>query len=530
MSNAKLLAISVERFKSFQEPTRIDLAPVTVILGRNNSGKSSLIQSLLLLKQTLADPRADVMLKHEGVVDALNLRELTFGWPSAGERVAGPTITIEWESEVNAKDILEQPKPPDLANLAKHSEVTWLENPPESILLRTKLTIEAEEIDGAATISMLHLESIYHSASTTTSLRVSMQDGHTTCTWNGKHASSIDVEFDHFIPYLRINRSNLGSRDKQRAWHNAYLVLFAGPLADLKKSLVELQYLGSGREPSPSLYRTKAAPNELGVNGEFAAHLLHRRASDVVHFLPLPEITSESPCIPDLVLASPLVNAVNTILSGLSVNANVRVEDVKDVGFRLMFGDASIVHVGRGLGYLLPLVELGLFADPLRFSGEAINIPRHEYEKMCCSYTQIALEEPEAHLHPKVASRLAHWIVSLALSNRRVIVETHSDHLVRRLRGLAARSGKGSEFEQWLLANVVVLSVEQDAEGRSTVSSSRLTSDGSVGEIWPVDFMDEATDEESAIYYAKLDKDSDGSPASGINWLDGNEPEIAEEP
>ena len=145
-------------------------------------------------------------------------------------------------------------------------------------------------------------------------------------------------------------------------------------------------------------------------------------------------------------------------------------------------------------------------------------------------FTHIALEEPEAHLHPKVASRLAHWLVSLAMSNRRLLVETHSDHLVRRLRGLAARAGRGSELETWLLANVIVLSVEQD-DGRSTVTASRLTAEGGVGEIWPADFMDEATDEESAIYYAKLDKDeSQESIASQVEMIAGEEPESDEAP
>ena len=79
MSRAKLLAIEVERFKSFDKRTRVELAPLTVVLGRNNSGKSSLIQALLLLKQTLADVRPNVVLKLDGAVEAFNLRELTFG-------------------------------------------------------------------------------------------------------------------------------------------------------------------------------------------------------------------------------------------------------------------------------------------------------------------------------------------------------------------------------------------------------------------------------------------------------------------
>src|ERR1700755_3713460 len=80
MSNAKLLAVTVERFKSFAHSTRVELAPLTIILGRNNSGKSTLIQSLLSLKQTLRDVNPEVMLQLEGTVDAFHLRELTFGW------------------------------------------------------------------------------------------------------------------------------------------------------------------------------------------------------------------------------------------------------------------------------------------------------------------------------------------------------------------------------------------------------------------------------------------------------------------
>jgi hypothetical protein len=44
---------SLTNFKSFKGKTEIDLAPITVLAGANSSGKSTIIQSLLLLKQTL---------------------------------------------------------------------------------------------------------------------------------------------------------------------------------------------------------------------------------------------------------------------------------------------------------------------------------------------------------------------------------------------------------------------------------------------------------------------------------------------
>ena len=102
-------------------------------------------------------------------------------------------------------------------------------------------------------------------------------------------------------------------------------------------------------------------------------------------------------------------------------------------------------------------------------------------------------------------TRLAHWLVALAMAGRRFIVETHSDHFVRRLRGLAARARSGDELDLWLKENVSVLQVEQDAQGRSTVQASALTSEGGL-EHWPEDFMDEATNEERAIYDAAIEK------------------------
>jgi len=46
-------AITVSGFKSLSRPTRIELRPLTILAGANSPGKSSIVQPLLLLKQTL---------------------------------------------------------------------------------------------------------------------------------------------------------------------------------------------------------------------------------------------------------------------------------------------------------------------------------------------------------------------------------------------------------------------------------------------------------------------------------------------
>lgn len=48
-----LRKISIEGFKCFKTKVDIDFAPITLFIGPNNSGKSSVLQSLLLLKQTV---------------------------------------------------------------------------------------------------------------------------------------------------------------------------------------------------------------------------------------------------------------------------------------------------------------------------------------------------------------------------------------------------------------------------------------------------------------------------------------------
>jgi len=497
--------VTLEGFKSYATRVTVPFAPLTVLLGRNNGGKSSIIQSLLLLKQTLADPRSEVPIRLEGDVSALSLRELTWGWPAAGPGVRGPVFEISWESTIDVEAAQRAAGQPNLKYLSKHAGIFVEGWPTSGTLYRSVLRIVTAEWSGTTVIEQIRLTS--PGCPGEPSLEIWNTVGSALCFWRDEPAEAIDVEYDHFIPYLHIDRRQVGSRDRQRAWYNAYLFLWAQPLESLKRILGDLQYLGSTRTPPPGLYPpVTVAPREMGISGEYAAQILHRRQRDVVRYLPALDLVNGTVVIPETVRARGLVDAVNEVLESLSIRAPLRVDEIREVGFRLLFGQASLQHVGRGLTYLLPFLELGLLADPYRSQDQPSDLPRVMYQAECGAYAHIAVEEPEAHLHPKVESRLAHWMVSLAMSNRQILVETHSDHLVRRLRGLVARAGAGSELERWLLANVLILEVAQDAEGRSTVQESHLTAGGRIGEHWPEDFMDESSQEDSAIFYAALDK------------------------
>ena len=48
-----ITSISLEKYKSFKNSTTIDLKPLTILCGVNSSGKSSVLKSLLMMKQTV---------------------------------------------------------------------------------------------------------------------------------------------------------------------------------------------------------------------------------------------------------------------------------------------------------------------------------------------------------------------------------------------------------------------------------------------------------------------------------------------
>ena len=73
--------IGIENFKAFGKMQRIPLKPITLLYGPNSSGKSSLMQSLLMLKQTLEESGDDkiVLLPKGNLVDLGGYQEFING-------------------------------------------------------------------------------------------------------------------------------------------------------------------------------------------------------------------------------------------------------------------------------------------------------------------------------------------------------------------------------------------------------------------------------------------------------------------
>jgi hypothetical protein len=499
MAAARIKQVRLRNFKSFgAEEQTVDLHPLTALIGRNNSGKSTVIQSLLLLKQTLEDPRPEVELSLQGqYLRAASLRELTHGWPE-GESWSGPEITLRWEFTPTEKTfqrfVAAEP-------WFKGTPVEWLlkSDTLEHLERRTPFDVEMAlrftERESVVLADRISLNCTLPGPEDQCRMDVSRDVRQKPLlSWRGR-VGSLSVTLEHFIPHpISTDPEDLNGR----SLHVAFGVLYAEPLRALKQNLSAISYIGANREEAPPYYAkpTSLPTRNILPTGGNTPELLYARQADRTHLAHLPALEQDQPFeLIERVAARPLKEVTNEILRYLGIHTSISFQDVQQLGlFRLLFGRASINHVGRGIGHVLPVLVAGLLADPLLGDRDTdAEMPLADYLDRCAFAPCLALEEIESHLHPKAQTRLAHVMLALALSGRQLIVETHSDHLIRRLRGLVARSAPDSETERWLLENVGIVEVEQTEAGVAVLRQEKLTREGSI-DRWRADFMDEATD------------------------------------
>jgi hypothetical protein len=106
----------------------------------------------------------------------------------------------------------------------------------------------------------------------------------------------------------------------------------------------------------------------------------------------------------------------------------------------------------------------------------------------------LLFEQPELHLHPDVQAALGDFFLALSRSGRQLIVETHSEYLVNRLRRRAAEG-------QPDVTDLARLFFFQRRDGRSEVTPGVIGANGSMPK-WPRGFFDTAAREIEAIAFA----------------------------
>jgi len=290
-----------------------------------------------------------------------------------------------------------------------------------------------------------------------------------------------DVAFSHFLPNYLIQQTET---DESRGREPERLLLdaiFRIPLADLRIQLDKnLKYLGPLREEPRRAYLHSGSPfPEIGKKGEYAAQILWLEKNNKVRFI---KDLQQEP------VESNLMEAVAEIFLSLGVIEPIDVSSTKRLIYQVLFGigeapfkkQVTMADVGFGMSQLLPIIVMGL-----RSPESSI----------------LVFEQPEIHLHPKLQSNLADFMLKLAISGKRVLVETHSDYFIHRLRRRIAEDKSDK-----LRDKISILFVRPPSEGKGAVVEPLHVDKYGVIENWPPDFFPESGDEAEAIIRASLEK------------------------
>lgn len=118
-----LLNLALRNFKIWETTGLIRLTPVTLLLGTNSSGKSSIIQSLLLIRQTVRSKEPNVSLHFgvEGTSDSVALGqfdsvlcrhgsrneiEIEFTWSPTGETLSAFTFSGAYKKDSSGSAVI----------------------------------------------------------------------------------------------------------------------------------------------------------------------------------------------------------------------------------------------------------------------------------------------------------------------------------------------------------------------------------------------------------------------------------------
>ncbi|MBI2565609.1 MAG: DUF3696 domain-containing protein [Candidatus Schekmanbacteria bacterium] len=353
----------------------VEVAPVTLLLGANSAGKTSILQLPLLLKQTFESPDRHLDLNLGGqqtdIVDLGTYKDLIHGHDTSRE------LGLGIEAEVPGTPLV-------------------------SLSYRVTYTLAA----GAPVVQQLDLT----------------EDDQT----YGVERQSKGGYRLHAPEYESRMRGQ--RRDARRSFQPERSLMFSTEaLAELgrdgshvqdlalrvMKVMGSLTYLGPLRErPVRSYMWSCQSPGEIGSRGERAVHALLASANARTKRKEGEEGGQGW-----------LVEKVSEWLARMGVaDALVPERQGRSRFFEVIIeGEghrANIMDVGFGVSQVLPLLVLAYF------------VPRG---------ATIIAEQPEIHLHPRAQVGLAELMVEVSRERGvQFLVETHSEHIFRRLQFLIA--------------------------------------------------------------------------------------------
>lgn len=451
----RISRIGLRNFKPFRYLGDIELRPLTVLCGANSTGKSSLLQSLLLLKQSSQDGSFEGALRFKGkYIENWDFDTIVSGFDTS--------LPIEFRLGVDFPEGYGLSSASvrisiGLQNPAEHPDVREFE-----LMVRRPGMGERHDIYLLVKNGLLEAAQNLRAPGTGISIppkaRIDFQ---------GLWPSAIEVK--------------IGDAETTAALPVAPGLFVV--LGWMKQALMErLEYLGPVRADPRPFYPVDKDPDiECRGEGTIPYLLRHQRDRVSYRLSATGEPREES-----------LLEALNAWLGALEITDRLTIKPVESIALTAAISTPTVksraidlAQVGFGISQILPVLTMGL-------KGPANGM--------------LMYEQPEIHLHPRLQAGLADFLLCAARSGKTILLETHSDHLINRLRRRVAEDETGELAEAVQI--LFVHSGTEDDPG-SYVEALRIDESGTINA--PSDFFPEAADEAFALMAARRRKAGRGS-------------------
>lgn len=461
-----LTALHLEGFKSVDSSTTIPLRPLTLIYGKNSAGKSSLIQSLLLLGQSI---RNNAFTSSGDFIDLGSFSGLQHGHVANRPM----SIGVSWASapEIDSAKMLPDPRKLRTERFTFTQATTQTTGSPSSVTVAIGTEAFALKYDEAIPSSLILTA---EDAKRLVDLAYSEAATHPPGNHSKDQGNRVSRKFRQLgVDEVPFQRSALaaGELNPKFSLEFGYRAASATTHKGLEHSALRraASYLNAISDEVGNLLDQLVYIGPLrDVPKRFSQRQLGSSNRDMPFFLL--DNDAERRAVSDWLrqLGTPYeLDVINPILSEYRETVgDVATMVLKDVRSGISVTPAD---VGFGISQVLPIVT----------------------ELSARTNSVILIEQPEIHLHPALQAELGDLLIESTRASGRanqIIAETHSETLILRVQ---RRIREGSLAS----SDVIVLYVDQDNDGKCVIEELRLDADGNFMDTWPGGFFDEQFDE-----------------------------------
>jgi len=443
----------VENYKSLKNSGDIEIAPLTIFIGANGTGKSSVLEPLLFLSQTMTNSRDEIGFLPNGEYIKLgNYYDFIF------RHDIKKRLKISFDFDYKCQKCKKCSKNGSIKNIddigdippAKYEmifrcgkdyqpeleKITIYDCLDRVLLSRRKNGNKQYNIDFYKPIND-NDEKIYNSIVKQTPKNFIFDD-HDILDFafqenREKHLKIKEIKFENSV--------------------SSYLSTISFNKRNMLNNLAKIKYVGPIREEAKRIYEyNKENYTEVGRFGEASASILFQNAKqlekkkELVKWLKFFDL------------------AEDFRLTEIPNHPELFVLELKEEGndFFINYADSCF-----GLSQLFPLLVQCIYSD---------------------TDDIIIIEQPELHLNPKLESVLADFFVYMIDKKKRLMIETHSEYLLLRLRTYI-KEGRINNKK-------IALYFTENINGCSEIRKINIDDDGGFpNNDWPIGFFEQSLSE-----------------------------------